>query len=83
MDIKKSGIGLIADDEVFVLVNSTNNDWMSNHEGLTNNLHGDFRMHKAGYAHFTLSGVDKKIETYTDKLVAEHFLEKPDKCNKI
>mgnify|MGYP001066102447 FL=1 len=40
-------------------------------------------MHKTGYAHFTLSGVDKKIETYTDKLVAEHFLERPDGCNKI
>lgn len=27
-------------------------------------------MHKTGYAYYTFSGVDKKIETYTDKLVA-------------
>ena len=58
-------------------------DQMSNHGRMTNNLHGKFYMHKAGYAHFTLSGVNKKIETYTDKLVAEHFLEKPEGCNKI
>ena len=83
MDIKKSGIELIADDEMFVLVNGTNNYWISNHGKTVNNLHGDFRMHKTGYAHYTLSGVDKKIETYTDKLVAEHFFEKPDKCDKI
>lgn len=83
LDIKKSGIELIADDEVFVLVNGTNNYWISNHGRMVNNLHGDFRMHKTGYAHYTLSGVGKKIETYTDKLVAEHFLERPDKCNKI
>ena len=31
LDIKKSGIELIADDEVFVLVNGTNNYWISNH----------------------------------------------------
>lgn len=83
LDIKKSGIELISNDEIFVLVNGTNNYWTSNHGRLTNNLHGKFYMHKTGYAHFTLSGVDKKIETYTDKLVAEHFLERPDGCNKI
>ena len=83
LDIKKSGIELVANDEVFVLVNGTINYWISNHGRLVNNLHGKFRMHKTGYAHFTLSGVDKKIETYTDKLVAEHFLEKPDGCNKV
>ena len=75
LDIKKSGIELIADDEVFVLVNGTSNYWISNHGRLVNNLHGNFYMHKTGCAHFTLSGTDKKIETYTDKLVAEHFLE--------
>lgn len=48
-----------------------------------NNLHGDFRMHKTGYAHYTLSGINKKIETYTDKLVAEYFLENPHNYNKI
>ena len=78
LDIKKSGIELIADDEVFVLVNGTNNYWISNHGRLVNNLHGKFHMHKTGYVHYTLSGVDKKIETYTDKLVAEHFLENAD-----
>lgn len=48
-----------------------------------NNLHGDFRMHKTRYTHYNLSGINTKIETYADKLVAEHFLEKPDKCDKI
>ena len=83
LDIKKSGIELIANDEIFVLVNGTNNYWISNYGRTVNNLRNDFHMHKTGYAHYTLSGIDKKIETYTDKLVAEHFLEKPDKCNKI
>ena len=83
MDIKASGIELIANDEVFVLVNGTNNYWVSNHGRTVNNLRNNFHMHKTGYAHYTLSGIDKKIETYTDKLVAEHFLERPDKCNKI
>ena len=40
-------------------------------------------MHKTGYAHYTLSGIDKKIDIYTDKLVAEHFLENPHSYNKI
>ena len=83
MDIKASGIELIANDEIFVLVNGTNNYWVSNHGRTVNNLRNNFHMHKTGYAHYTLSGIDKKIETYTDKLVAEHFLERPDKCNKI
>ncbi len=83
LDIRKSGIELIADDEVFVLVNGTNNCWISNHGRLVNNLHGEFYMHKTGYAHYTLSGIDIKIETYTDKLVGEHFLEKSGKCNRI
>ena len=83
LDIKKSGIELIANNEVFVLVKGTNNYWISNHGRLVNNLHGKFHMHKTGYAHFTLSGIEKKIETYTDKLVAEHFLEKPEGCNRI
>lgn len=79
LDIKKSGIKLIANDEVFVLVNGTNNYWISNYGRLVNNLRGDFHMHRTGYAHYTLSGIENKIETYTDKLVAEHFLENPDK----
>ena len=85
LDIKKSGIELIANDEIFVLVNGTNNYWISNHGRLVNNRRGNFRMHKTGYAHFTLSGTDKekKIETYTDKLVAEHFLENPNKYKRI
>jgi len=83
LDTKKSGVELIAKDEVFVIVNNTNNYWISNYGRLTNNLRGNFYMHKTGYVHYSLSGVNKKIETYTDKLVAEHFLEKPDKCNRI
>ena len=83
LDIKKSGIELIANDEIFVLVNDTNNYWISNHGRTVNNLRNNFHMHKTGYAHFTLSGIDKKIETYTDKLVAEHFLENPHNYNKI
>lgn len=83
LDVKKAGIKLIADDEIFIMVNGTSNYWISNYGRPVNNLHGDFRMHKTGYAHYTLSGIDKRIETYTDKLVAEHFLEKPDKCSKI
>ena len=83
LDIKKSGIELIANDEIFVLVNGTNNYWISNHGRLVSNLRGDFRMHKTGYAHYTLSGIEKKIETYTDKLVAEHFLENPNNYKKI
>ena len=42
LDIKESGIELIANDEVFVLVNGTNNYWISNHGRMTNNLHGKF-----------------------------------------
>jgi hypothetical protein len=59
LDIKKSGIELIANDEVFVLVNGTNNYWISNHGRLVNNLHGNFYMHKTGYAHFTLRNCRK------------------------
>ncbi len=83
LDTKKSGIELIANDEVFVNVNNTSNYWISNYGRLTNNLRSNFYMHKTGYAHYTLSGTAFKIETYTDKLVAEHFLEKPNKCNRI
>lgn len=50
LDIKASGIELIADDEVFVLVNGTNNYWISNHGRMTNNLHGKFYMHKTDCA---------------------------------
>ena len=83
LDIKKSGIELTAADEVFVLVKGTNNYWISNHGRLVNNLRSNFHMHKTGYAHYTLSGIEKKIETYTDKLVAEHFLENPNNNKKI
>ncbi|MCH5257925.1 MAG: hypothetical protein J1D87_11575, partial [Lachnospiraceae bacterium] len=83
LDMKKSGLELIADDEVFVIVKGTSNYWISNHGRLVNNLRGKFYMHKTGYAHYTLSGTSCKIETYTDKLVAEHFLEKPENCNRI
>ena len=83
LDIKASGIELVANDEIFVLVNGTNNYWISNYSRLINNLRGSFYIHKTGYAHYTLSGIDAKIETYTGKLVAEHFLEKTGRYNKI
>ena len=83
LDVKQSGIELIANDEVFVLVNDTNNYWISNYGRLVNNLRGNFHMHKTGCVHFTLSGIDTKIETYTDRLVAEHFLENPKGYKKV
>lgn len=87
LDTKKAKIKLISDDEIFVLVNNTNNYWISNRGRLVNNLRGYFYIHKNGYAHYTLTaicGVDTyAFDTYTDKLVAEHFLEKPNKCDKI
>lgn len=83
LDTKKSGVKLIANDEVFVIVNGANNYWISNYGRLTNNLRGNFYMHKTGYAHYTLSGTAYKIETYTDKLVAEHFLENLNRYNRI
>ena len=46
LDIKKSGLELIAKDEVFVLVNNTRNYWISNHGRLVNNLRKDFFIHK-------------------------------------
>lgn len=30
LDIKKAGIKLVADDEIFIMVNGTNNYWISN-----------------------------------------------------
>lgn len=65
LDIKASGIELIANNEIFVLVNDTNTYWISNQGRLVNNFRSNFHMHKTGYAHYTLSGIDKKIETYT------------------
>lgn len=79
LDIKKYGIDLIDNDEVFVLVNNTKNYWISNHGRLINNLRGKFYFHKPGNPHSTLTsyhnGYVGTIETYRDKLVAEHFLE--------
>ncbi len=84
LDTKKSGIVLVADDEVFVLVNNTYNYWISNYGRLINNLRGYFHMHKGGNAHYTLSAYNSEGElyptdTYCDKLVAEHFLEQSDR----
>lgn len=83
LDIKKSGIELIAKDEIFVLVHNTDNYWISNYGRLVNNLRGGFKMHKTGYAHYTLTGTTHKIDTYTDKLVAEHFLENANRYDRI
>lgn len=89
LDTNKSGIELIADDEVFVLVNNAHNYWISNHGRMTNNnLRKNFYMHKMGNAHYTITvyspeNVCFSIETYCDKLVAEHFLEKPKGCDRV
>jgi len=42
LDIKKSGIERIENDEVFVLVNGTNNYWISYQGRLVNNLRSNF-----------------------------------------
>lgn len=81
LDTRKFGMELVANDEVFVLVNNTHNYWISNYGRLTNNLRGYFYMHKLGNAHFTLTAynsgrVSYPIDTYCDKIVANHFLEK-------
>lgn len=87
LDSKASKIELVSDDEVFVLVNQTKNYWISNCGRLINNLKNYFYIHKGGNAHYTLSGYDNDLlhpfNTYCDKLVAEHFLEKPTDCNRI
>jgi len=88
LDTKKSGIELIADGEVFVLVNKTYNYWISNHGRLVNNLRGYFHIHKGGNAHYTLSAYDSEgklcpTDTYCEKLVAEHFLENLGKYNMV
>ena len=87
LDIKKHNIELIADDEIFVGVRGMQNYWISNHGRLLNNLKGYWYIHRKNTnnpdrcTHYTLfdtsSETREKIDTYTDKLVAEHFLEKP------
>lgn len=86
LDIKKHNIELIAEDEIFVSVNGTQNYWISNYGRLLNNLKGYFYEHHNTEnpdkcTHYTLfvniSGKRKRKEAYTDKLVAEHFLAKP------
>lgn len=87
LDTKKHNIELIADDEIFVSVRGMQNYWISNHGRLLNNLKGYWYIHRNNTnnpdrcTHYTLfdtsSETREKIEAYTDKLVAEHFLEKP------
>lgn len=98
LDVKKYDIDLIADDEIFVLVNNTKNYWISNYGRLINNLRGYFYEHdntrkKTGKqanasTHYTLSaftdtGELYKINTYANYLVAEHFLENTSGCDLI
>lgn len=88
LNTQMSGIELIADDEVFVLVNNTHNFWISNHGRLVNNLRGYYYMHKGGNAHYTLSAYDSEgklcpTDTYCEKLVAEHFLENLGEYNTV
>ena len=79
LDTKQAKIELIEKDEVFVIVERVSSYWISNYGRLVNNLHGDFRLHKMGNAHHTIEG----RETYTDKLVAERFLEYPQVDGKL
>lgn len=83
LDVKKAGIELISNDEVFVQVNGTSNYWISNHGRVVNNIHGRFHMHRIGNVHLTLTGIDGKIEAYTNGLAANHFLERPKECDRI
>lgn len=95
LDIKKAGIELIDDKEIFVLVNETQNYWISNFGRLINNLRGYFYIHKhisskkdgKSSVHFTLSyseqGYRYTKDTFCDKLVAEHFLEQPKRCKRV
>ena len=95
LDTKNAGIELVSKDEVFVLVNSTRNYWISNHARLVNNLRGNFYMHNTDKersgnrpTHFTLTAYDEEgnkctIDKYLDVLVADHFLEKVNGANRI
>lgn len=85
LDIKSANIDLLEKDEIFVLVEKTKNYWISNYGRLVSNLHGKFRLHKFNSnaiqnIHYTITGCDDNnnrysIDTYTDKLVAQAFLE--------
>lgn len=89
LDIKKAGIESVADDEIFVLVRDTKNYWISNYGRLVNNLRGNFYKHKTGNAHYTLSAYDNNgsyyytVDTFCDRLVAEHFLEKQKTLDRV
>ncbi len=83
LDTRKADIELLGKDEVFVQVKDTTNYWISNYGRLVNNRNGKFNFHKAGNAHYTIQGEGITIDTYTYKLVANHFLEKVAGCPKI
>lgn len=95
LDASKYGIELVDPEEVFVQVHDTRNYWISNKGRLINNLRGYFYIHKTDKkhkiskcTHLTLTAYDGcgsmyKINTFLDILVAEHFLEKISRCNRV
>lgn len=88
LDMKKVGIEPIANDEIFIKINNTNNYWVSNHGRLGNNLRKKFMLHKTGNVHWTIStyylgGVKCPRDTKPCELVAEYFLEKVKHKNRI
>ncbi len=82
LNIKKAGIELLNGDEIFVQVKNSINYWISNYGRLVSNLHKKYKLHKfdGTNIHYTivcyLNGEKYYHDTYTDRLVAEAFLEK-------
>lgn len=83
LDVKRAKIDLLEDDEIFVLVKNTNNYWISNYGRLIHIKNRKFYFHKFGNKHYTIFTDDYSFDTYTNKLVAQHFLEKSHGRDKI
>ncbi len=83
LDVKKAGIELLKEDEIFVLVKDTLNYWISNHGRLVSYNHKKYKLHKYDgktNIHYTLmcdaNGEKYYNDTYAEKLVVEAFLER-------
>jgi hypothetical protein len=97
LDISKTNIELVAEDEIFFKVDYAEHYWISNHGRLVNNNRkdGSFRFHKissdnnARGVHWTIVSYDidgSPVHTEIPKpeeLVAQYFLVKPKECNKV
>jgi hypothetical protein len=97
LDITKTNIELLAEDEIFFKVDYAEHYWISNYGRLVNNNRkdGSFRFHKtssdnnARGVHWTIVSYDidgTPIHTEITKpeeLVAQYFLVKPTGCNKV